>query len=107
MNFDNISFKGAEIADIMGLGAELERQEREEGKAAGENTLNFSFNKESSSQGPPDFGGGTINTQQQSSSSPEKKLSRKSTMTKRKSKLPKIQKEENKSLGDILDEVDK
>jgi hypothetical protein len=64
MNFDNISFKGAEIADIMGLGAELERQEREEGKGAGENTLNFSFNKESSSQGPPDFGGGTINTQQ-------------------------------------------
>lgn len=48
----------------MGLGAELERQEREEGKGAGENTLNFSFNKESSSQGPPDFGGGTTNTQQ-------------------------------------------
>lgn len=25
INLDNISFKGAEIADIMGLGAELEK----------------------------------------------------------------------------------
>jgi hypothetical protein len=53
---DNISFKGAEIADIMGLGAELERLEREKEKNAGENTLDFSFNKESSLPGPPEFG---------------------------------------------------
>ena len=45
---DNISFKEAEIADIMGLREELEKYERENGKGVGENTLNFSFNKESS-----------------------------------------------------------
>lgn len=42
----------------MGLGAELEREEREqEKKNGGENTLDFSFNKESGA--PPDFGGGS------------------------------------------------
>jgi hypothetical protein len=29
LDLDNISFKGAEIADLMGLGAELEKYERE------------------------------------------------------------------------------
>jgi hypothetical protein len=48
LNLDNISFKGAEIADIMGLGAELEKHENEQAKQAAENTLNFSFNKEAS-----------------------------------------------------------
>jgi len=45
----------------MGLGAELERYEREHGKIGGENTLDFSFNKESSLPGttPPEFGGAT------------------------------------------------
>ncbi len=66
-NFENISFKGAEIADIMGLGAELERYEREHGKIGGENTLDFSFNKESSLPGttPPEFGGATQQSSQQ------------------------------------------
>jgi prophage antirepressor-like protein len=62
LNLDNVSFKGADIADIMGLKAELERHEREQDEFGGENTLNITFNKESSLQGPPDFGGGTINS---------------------------------------------
>lgn len=104
---DNVSFKGAEIADIMGLKEELEKYEREHGKGAGENTLNFSFNKESSLQGIPDFGGGTINTQEKSSTSPDKKQSIKNAIDKRRSKGILEKREEAKNLGDILDEVDK
>ncbi len=50
----------------MGLGAELEREEQEQQKKnGGENTLDFSFNKESLA--PPEFGGN-------SSSAPDDKL---------------------------------
>jgi hypothetical protein len=54
LNLDNISFKGAEIADLIGL--DLENQDDRE--HTGGDTLNFSFNKDNS--GPvPAFGGGS------------------------------------------------
>ena len=58
MNMDNISFKGAEVADLIGMN-ELEEADhlaqqqkkhaqKKRGEYEEENTLNFSFNKESS-----------------------------------------------------------
>ena len=56
LNLDNISFKGQEIAELMGLD-ELEDALNKIDHNREENTLDFSFNKESILPAP-EFGGG-------------------------------------------------